>query len=789
MLKNYLIIAFRNLWKQKGFSAINILGLSLGMACSLLILLWVRDEKSVDAFQQNGKNLYYIYERNHLGGKIETWYWTQGPLAEELKKQIPEIKAATPFSWPSVSTFAVGDKILKQNGYSAAKDFFSMFSYPLLEGRVADALNSPNSISISKKMAVDFFGSPSNAIGKTIRYENKKDFTVKAVFEDLPSQVSTPFDYIISWTAYLEDNGWATDYGSVDPRTVIQLREGAQAAMVEKKIKFILDKFNTELSKDNRIELGLQKFDQYYLHSEFKNGYPSGGRIVYVQLFSLVAIFILLIACINFMNLTTARSVKRAKEIGVRKVMGALRSLLIPQFIGEAVLMAIIAMTGALILAGLALPAFNQLTGKQISLPFNQFSFWISIIGLCFLTGIFSGSYPAFFLSAFNPIQVLKGTLKSGTGAVWFRKGLVVFQFVLSIVLIISTILISRQIHYVQTANIGYNRENLLYIPVEGTLLNKLAVFKTEALKLDGVLNVTELTEAPTVMNNGTLSTGWQGKDPNEHVRFIHDAIGPDFMKTMNLQMVAGRSFPSDGPYDSSGVIVNETAAALMGYKNPIGKPVFNGDFRSHIVGVVKDFHFKSLHEPIEPLILFMGKGDWYSSIIIRTESGKTKAALTGLEKLCKQLNPAFPFSYKFSDEEYANLYKSDEVIGRLSVIFAGLAIFISCLGLLGLSIFTASQRVKEIGVRKVLGASIGSLFTLLSKEFLMLVGLAFTIAAPLGWWAMDNWLDNFAFRAAIPWWVFGVSGLLAMMIAMATVCVQALKSANANPVNSLRSE
>jgi putative ABC transport system permease protein len=789
MIKNYIKIAFRNLWKQKGFSAINILGLALGMACSLLILLWVRDEKSVDAFHQNGKNLYYIYERNHLGGKIETWYWTQGPLAEELKKQVPEIKAATPFSWPSVSTFRVGDKIIKQNGYSAAKDFFSMFSYPLLEGRATDALNSPNSISISRKMAANFFGSSSAAIGKTIRYENKKDFTVKAVFEDLPSQVSTPFDYIISWTAYLEDNGWATDYESVDPRTVIQLREGANAAMVEKKIKFILDKFNTELSKDNRIELGLQKFDQYYLHSEFKNGYPSGGRIVYVQLFSLVAIFILLIACINFMNLTTARSMKRAREIGVRKVMGALRSVLIPQFIGEAVLMAIIAMTGALILASLALPAFNLLTGKQIYIPYTQFSFWISILSLCLITGIFSGSYPAFYLSAFNPIEVLKGTLKSGTGAVWFRKSLVVFQFVLSIVLIISTILISRQIHYVQTADIGYNRENLLYIPVEGTLLKKLVVFKTEALKLDGVLNVTELTEAPTVMNNGTLSTGWQGKDPNEHVRFIHDAIGPDFMKTMNLQMVAGRSFPSDGPYDSTGVIANETAVALMGYKDPIGKPVFNGDFRSHIVGVVKDFHFKSLHDPIEPLILFMGKGDWYSSIIIRTEAGKTKTALTGLEKLCKQLNPAFPFSYKFSDEEYANLYKSDEVIGRLSVIFAGLAIFISCLGLFGLSIFTASQRVKEIGVRKVLGASVGSLFTLLSKEFLMLVGLAFAIAAPLGWWAMDNWLNNFTYRAPIPWWVFAVSGLLAMLIAMATVCFQALKSANANPVKSLRSE
>jgi len=789
MIKNYVKIAFRNLWKNKGFTLINITGLSLGMACSLLILLWVQDERGIDAFHQNSNNLYYIYERNTLGGKIESWYWTQGPLAEELKKEVPEIKAATAFSWPTVNTFSVGDKILKQDGYSAGADFFIMFSYPLLEGRATDALNSPSSISISRKMAVDFYGSPAAAIGKTIRFENRKDFTVKAVFEDMSSRVADKFNFIISWTSYLEDNGWAKEWGSVDPRTVVQLRKDANPALVEKKIHFFMDKFDTELKGSNRIELHLQSFDQRYLHSEFKNGYPVEGRIQYVQLFSLVAIFILLIACINFMNLTTAHSVKRAREIGVRKVMGALRGLLVRQFIGEAVLLACISMTGALVLTVLALPAFNHLTGKEIIIPFRHLNFWLNILGFTIITGIFSGSYPAFFLSAFNPIQVLKGTLQSGVRAVLFRKGLVVFQFVLSIVLIISTILISRQIHFVQTANIGYNRENLLYIPIEGTLLGKLDVFKTKALKINGVLNMTELTETPTEMNNGTLSVGWQGKDPNEHVRFIHNAIGRDYMKTMDLQMVAGRSFPSDGSYDSSGIIINETAVALMGYKDPVGKPVFNGNERMTIRGVVKDFHFKSLHEPIEPLELFMGKGDWYSSIIIRTEAGKTKSALAGLEKLCKELNPAFPFSYQFSDEEYAKLYKSDEVIGKLSVLFAGLAIIISCLGLLGLSIFTAAQRIKEIGVRKVLGASVASLFGLLSKEFLVLVAIAFSIAAPLGWWAMDHWLQNFSYRAVMPWWVFGISGIVALFIALATICVQTLHIARANPVESLRAE
>ena len=789
MIINYIRIAFRNLWKHRGFSAINIAGLALGMCCSMLILLWVRDERGMDAFHQNGKNLFYIFERNTLGGKIESWYWTQGPLAEELKKEVPEIKAATAVSWPNTHTFSAGNKILKQDGYSAGPDFFSMFSHPLLEGRAVDALSSPVSIAISRKMANDFFGSPAAAIGKTIRYENKKDFTVKAVFEDPSAQVSEKFNYIISWSAYLEDESWAKGWASVDPRTIVQVRGDASLPLVQKKIRFMLDKFDTELKGSNRIELGLQPFGDYYLHSEFKNGYPAGGRIEYVRLFSLVAIFILAIACINFMNLTTAGSVKRAKEIGVRKVMGAMRFLLIRQFIGEAILLTCIAMLLAGVLANFVLPAFNQLTGKEIVFPFNQPPFWLSILGITLLTGLVSGSYPAFFLSGFNPIQVLKGTMKSGPRSVFFRKGLVVFQFVLSIVLIISTILISRQIHFVQTANIGYNRENLLYIPIEGKLTDKLDVFNTEALQIPGVKQVSALSDNPTEMNNGTLSVGWPGKDPNEHIRFIHEAIGRDYFQTMKLQLVAGKGFPNDGSFDSSGCIVNETALALMGYKDPIGKTVFQGNYPMHIIGVVKDFHFRSLHDPIQPLILAMGKNNWFSTILIRTEAGKTKKALAGLEGLCKELNPANPFTYKFSDEEYAKLYKSDEVTGRLSVIFASLAILISCMGLLGLSIFTAAQRTKEIGVRKVLGASVASLFVLLSKEFLLLVVLAFVIATPVGWWAMDHWLGNFSYRAPVPWWVFGVAGILALLIALATICIQAFKTARANPVNSLRSE
>jgi putative ABC transport system permease protein len=791
MLKNYFKTALRSLWKQRGFSSINLIGLALGMACSLLILLWVQDERSVDAFHRHNDQLYYVYEKNYMGGKLQTWYWTQGPLAEELKKEIPEVEAATPMSWSNVNSFAVGTKILKEDGFAAGADYFSMFSYLLLQGSVKDALNSPDGLAISRKMAVAFFGSPEAAIGKAIRYENKKDFKVKAVFEDLSPQVSVKANFIMSWTGYQEDdNGWVKDWGAVDPRTVILLRPGANAAAVEAKIRNIPNKFQTEV-KDIRIELGLQRFSDYYLRSEFRDGVPTEGRIQYVRLFSLVALFILVIACINFMNLTTARSVKRAKEIGVRKVMGAVRGLLIRQFIGEAILMAVLSAVLALMLVGLMLPAFNQLTGKEIVLPFSDPAFWMSLAAITLATGLLSGSYPAFYLSGFNPIRVLKAAVPSGSrGDAVFRKGLVVFQFVLSVVLILSTLLITRQVQYMRNARLGYDRENLLYIPINGDLGKNLDVFRTEANHLPGVQHISMLSGEPTVMNNGTLSLGWEGKDPNEHDRFIHESIGQGYLETMKIGLVAGRELdPAVYPTDSSGVMVNQTAVALMGYKDPIGKPVYDGSRKLLIVGVVKDFHFQSLHEKILPLTLEPGRNSWFRSILVRTQPGKTAQALAGLEGLCKKLNPAFPFDYKFSDAEYESLYKSEAITGRLSVIFAVLAIVISCLGLLGLSMFTAQQRVREIGIRKVLGASAGSLFGLLSKNFLALVGIAFLIGAPLGYWAMHVWLAGFAYQTDIPWWVFAAAGAAALVVALLTVCWQTIRAARANPINSLRPE
>jgi ABC-type antimicrobial peptide transport system permease subunit len=791
MLKNFFKVALRSLWKQKGYSFLNIFGLAMGMTCSLLILLWIRDEKSVDGFHANGDRLYSIYERQYYDGKIESGFFTPGILADELKKVLPEVEMAAGFSWRDKNTFQVGDKILKEQGSSAGADFFGMFSYPVLEGKAATALATPVSIAISRKMATDFFGSPQAAINKTIRFENRKDFTVAAVFENLPENTSDKFDYLVNWKSFLDDNTWAKDWGNNGPHTLILLRKDANPALVTKKLTRFLDTYNKDQSKSFHIELGMARFGDIYLHSNFKNGQIEGGRIEYVRLFSVVAIFILLIACINFMNLTTARSVKRAKEIGIRKVVGAVRPALIRQFIGEAVLLSLLAVILALAIVLLALPAFNHMTGKSISFPYGSSSFWLSLAALTLVTGALSGSYPALFLSSFQPIRVLKGTMKFSAGAAWFRKGLVVFQFVLSIVLIVGTIVVSGQVNYVQSINLGYDRDNLVSIPLEGDLTGKYTLFKEQALRIKGVGDVSRISQMPTDIENGTSGVDWDGKDPNNTIMFTQASVGYGLVKTMKLKMAVGREFSEEYPTDSVGYMLNEEAMRRMGFKDKdvVGKRLTFWQKKGTIVGVIKNFHFNSLHEPIKPLIVRYGEQETYGLALVRIKAGQTKEALSQLETLCHELNPRFPFTYRFTDDEYRDLYKSESIVHNLSNCFAGLAIFISCLGLLGLAMFTAEQRTKEFGIRKVLGAKMGTLFTLLSKDFLQLVLVAFLLATPLAWWAMHLWLQNFAYHIQLEWWVFLLAGVLALLIALLTVSFQAVKVAIANPVKSLRTE
>ena len=789
MIKNFFKVAVRNLWKHKGYSFLNIFGLAMGLTCSLLILLWIGDEKSVDSFHAKGDRLYRVYERQYYDGKIEAGYFTPGGLAGEMKKVLPEVEMAAGYTWSDRSTFQVGNKILKEAGSAAGADYFRMFSYPLVEGNAATALATVSDMAISRKMAVDLFGSPGEAIGKTMRYNNSKVFTVSAVFEDLPENVSEKFDYLMNWAAFQDENGWTKEWGNNGPSTFLLLRKDANAAQFTKKITRFLDNYNKEQNKSFRIEMGMSLAKDVYLHSNFKHGEISGGRIEYVRLFGIVAVFILLIACINFMNLTTARSVNRAKEIGIRKVVGAVRPALIRQFISEAVLLAFFSMILALAMMILILPFFNQMTHKKIVFPFGSSSFWLWMAALTVVTGAIAGSYPALFLSSFKPIRVLKGTLKFGGAAAWFRKGLVVFQFVLSIVLIIGTIVVADQVNYVLHANLGFDRENLVYIPLEGDLTEKYKLFKEEALRMPGIGGVTRSAQAPFNIGGNTSGVDWDGKDPNVQPAFTQLSVGYDLSKTLKLQFVQGRDFSPLYGTDSVGYILNEAALKKIGYKHPIGARLTFWGKKGTIVGVMKDFHFNSLHLPIYPLIIRLAENEAWGEALVRTKGGQTKQALAGLEKLCKELNPKFPFTYRFADDEYQKSYESETIVQRLSNCFAGLAIFISCLGLLGLAMFTAEQRTREFGIRKVLGARVSSLFGLLSREFVVLVFVAFVVASPLAWWGMHAWLQNFAYHIDVQWWVFVLAGVVALLIALLTVSWQAMKVAVANPVKSLRAE
>jgi ABC-type antimicrobial peptide transport system permease subunit len=789
MYKSYFVIGWRNLVRNKAFSFINISGLALGLACSLIITLWVLDEKGMDAFHENNDNLFVVFHRGYHDGMISGGYANPGQLAEETKVIYPEVKLATSLALTQLIAFEANNKTLKETGSFASPEFFSVFSFPLLAGTKESALKTTSDIAISRKMARDFFGSVEAAYGKFIRYQNRKDLRISAVFEDLPSNTSMKFDCLVNWQTFLDENDWAKNWGNNSALTYVVLHPGTDVNSFKNKFQNFFDRHEEAQSETYKVKLGLQKYSEQYLNSQMENGEFVGGRIQYVNLFSLIAVFIVLIACINSMNVTTAYSLKRGREIGVRKVVGAFKSALVTQFIGEAILTALLAFAAGLIIVGSILPVFNNITQKQIQIPVGQPYFWLFVGTAAVLIGCISGSYPALYQSAFSPIKALRGVLRFGSSALWFRRGLVVFQFVLSIMLIAGTIVVSKQVEYIQAANLGYDRENLIYIRLEGDLAAKYKVFKDHCLDINGVKMISRVTENPTRINNGTGGVEWEGKAPNSFQEFAQVAVGYDFIKTMGIEMEKGRDLSPEFKSDSAGYIVNQEALKLINYDDPIGKPLSLWDTRGTIVGVVKDFHFNSLHTKIGPLLLRLGeeaRGGW---AIIRIEAGKTKEALVGLEKVSKELNPKFPFTYQFSDDEYQKLYANEQVVSKLSNAFAFLAIVISCLGLLGLTMFTTEQRTKEIGIRKILGAPLASLFNLLSKELFILIFIAIVIASPLAWYVMNGWLQAYAYKIDITIWIFVFAGMLAVLIALVTIGFQTFKALLVNPVKSLRSE
>lgn len=788
MFKNYFKTAIRNMIRNKTFSFINILGLGLGIACSVFIYLWVQDERRVDSFHANSDRLYTVMvnDKDKTGAITNSYDNTPGLLADALKKQIPEITHAATVIWEMEFLFNAGQKIGKEKGRFVSPDFFNMFSFPMLQGNVKTALASPDNIVISDKLGEKYFGKE-NAIGKLIRIGDKRDYIVSGVVADAQESSTIRFDFVMPIQRGFEENHWMIDgWNHFGPATYIMLRNDASVAAVNNKLKNFLYRQDKVL---NDKMISLQLFKDRYLYSNFTNGIPDGGRIEYVRLFSIIAIFILLIACINFMNLATARSVKRAKEVGVRKVVGAMKRLLFGQFLLEAILTAFLAVIIAVALVLLLLPLFNQLTEKSLSLHISDPSIVFTLFLLTLITGFVAGSYPALFLSSLNPITILKGTLKFKSSDTTFRKGLVVFQFTLSIALIICTVVVYKQMNFVQSKNLGLDRSNLIYIQVEGDLVKNFENFKSDALNSGNIESFSFCGTTPTQVGSWSPRMQWEGKDPDDKNLFAQIEVSYDFLKTMKIPLIAGRDFSPSFPTDSSNFIINEAAAKYMKMKEPIGAAFSHGKTKGRIIGLIKDYNFQSLHSNIAPAFINLTTKPEEGTAIIRALPGKTKQTLALLESACKKYNPKYPFDYVFVDEDLSRQYKSEMIVGNLSYAFAFIAIFISCMGLFGLSMFMAEQRTKEIGIRKVVGASVLRIVALLSKDFLQLVIIALVIASPIAWWAANKWLEDFAYKTNIGWMIFALAGFAAIAIALATISFQAIKAAIANPVKSLRAE
>lgn len=792
MLKNYFKIAFRNLWRHKSFSILNITGLSVGMASSILILLWVQHEKSYDRFHTHANELYRITCEATEEFKAAI---SPAGMPVELKAKIPAIKNTVRLSHPATTVFEHGDnRFEEKGGFYADSTFLDVFSFPLVSGDASTAMQRPDAVLITEDLAKKYFGS-ADPIGKTLKKNNSKLVTVTGVLANIPANSHLQFDYIMS-TSAIETWEWnypGDVWDSFNYYTYIQLEQGfkptkANLAALEKQMN---DIYKTHVPESElKMSFHAQPLTAIHLHSNLQVELPGNGNIQYVNILFLVAIFILVVACINFMNLATARSARRAKEVGMRKVVGAARGQLIGQFLGESILIAFVSLLLAVGLVWIALPGFNHLAGKVLGTNLVDGQLLLALVCIALITGLMAGSYPALFLSGFQPIKVLKGITKSGgSGNLLFRNGLVVVQFVVSIILLVGTVVVYQQLNYIKNRDIGYEKSNLIAIPMIGDIWKKQDAYKSELLQHPLTAHFAITNELPTNTISGTIDIQWEGKDPNSQIVIPNFDVSESFFDVFHIKMAAGRVFSTDFKGDSSNYVINEKFAGIMGLKaeDAIGKPLTVWGKRGTIIGVVRDFNFKPAQQAIEPLI--MKFNDWGGTIVVRTQPGSTEATIKALEKLNANLNPGFPFSYTFVDQDLDNLYKGEQRLGNLFNLFAALAIFISCLGLYGLSAFMAEQRFKEIGVRKVLGASVFNVVYLLSSSFVRLVLIAIFIAIPIAWYAIDAWLSGFAYHIDLGWMVFLLASFAAMAIALLTVSYESIRAAVANPVDSLRDE
>lgn len=784
MLKNYLKIAFRNLLRNKAFSGINIAGLAVGMASAVLIILWIYNEISYDQFHAKKDSIYEAWNRAVFDGKLQCWENTPKILGPTLKNEYPEIAdiARVDSRWYVTK---VGDKKMSSQALTTDPAFLKIFSFPLLQGNINTALNGVYSMVITEKMAIKMFGTV-DAMNKVITID-KDNFTVTGILKDLPINTRFEFEYILPWE-YLKKSGQDDEYwGNNSVNTFILLKPNTNVAALGEKIKTITQRHSNSIEEN---EVFLHPASKWHLYSNFENGKVAGGRIEIVRLFGIIAAFILIIACINFMNLSTARSEKRAKEVGIRKTAGANKGLLIGQFIGESILISVFAGILAMLLVGLFLPSFGLIVGKELAVPYSNPYFWLLILVFVFTTGIIAGSYPAFFLSSFQPIAVLKGTFKKTNAAINPRKILVIVQFSFAIILITSTMIVVQQIRYAQSRNAGYEREQVLYHWFTGDLHKNFRAIKSELIN-SGIASSVSKTSSPMSMSwSDTWGVEWKGKNTMEKIDFDRFSEDEGLVKTAGLQLITGRDMDLTAyPTDSNAMIINESAARVMNFKDPIGQIVKDGDTEFHIIGVIKDFVLGSPYNHFKPMII-EGAKSYFNVIHIKlTNTKSTGENLAAIESIFKKYNPEYPFEYHFLDQDYSLKFEDTRRIATLTGLFAGLTIFISCLGLFGLAAYMAENRIKEIGVRKVLGASVANIATLLSREFLILVVISILIATPVAWYSMELWLQGYAYRINVQWWIFALAGLLAIAVSLATVSSQAIRAALLDPVKSLKSE
>lgn len=800
MFKNNFKIAWRSFLKDRQFAFLNLVGLATGLACVLLIYLWVNDENSVDKFHKNGKQLYEVMQNvSQADGGIMTIENTPDPLAKALTEQIPEIEETAVIKSPDADEnekgiLTVNNSSIKAGELYVTSNFFNVFSYNLLQGNIKQPFPNIHSILLSSATAVKLFHSTKNIIGKAIQWDRGAGqmgdlngrFIVSGIFDMPPTSSTLKFDILFANALYREHIKRFSNWFSSNQSTFVVLKNGVNEPLLNEKIKtFITSRYKPGSAEIKWAgTLFLQRYTDKYLYNHYENGVPAGGRIEYVKLFSLIAIFILVIACINFMNLSTAKASKRIKEVGIKKVVGASRLTLVSQYLSESMLMTVLSVLFALAMVWALLPSFNEITGKQLSLNFNA-DFVLSIAIITIITGVISGSYPALYLSGFKPVLVLKGRITTSVGESLIRKGLVVFQFTISIVLIVSVMVVYQQMKLVETKNLGYNKDHIIHFSNDGQLQHNQQAFLKDLKNLTGVVNASDMEGDILGNHSGGGGIDWPGK--THRVEFSSLYADFDFMETMGLKTTEGRAFSSDYPADTAAVLFNETAIKEMGLKDPIGKTVKLWGNPARIIGVLKDFHYESLYKKVGPFFLNYRKNA--SNVMVKLRAGNEVQTIAIMSKLYKQYNPGLPFEYKFLDEDYQALYASEQRVAVLSRYFAGIAIIISCLGLFGLVAFTAQKRQKEIGIRKVIGASASNVVLLLSGDFLKLVGIALLLAFPLAWWFTNQWLHSFAYRINVGAGLFIAAGLATVFITLITISYQAVKAALENPVKSLKTE